>query len=130
MNENSIINLQPVFITKEEDGIPVLNSFFLYIFLFFQFIVIGVLLYYFFKTEIIFLYYKIFINEPYSDQDKKIYNNYMNALRKIIVSETTCVKEGSFWYPKYNKTNYMLTLDGNKINFSEENSCKSFLNKN
>lgn len=130
MNENTIINLQPVFITEPEEKIPILNSFFLYMFLFFQFIIIGVILYYFFKTEMIFLYYKIFIDEPYSDQDKKIYNNYMNALRKIIFAETKCVKEGSLWYPKYNKINYMLTLDDNKINFSDEKSCNKFLNKN
>lgn len=130
MNEKSVINLQPVFITKSDEKIPILNSFFLYMFLFFQFIVIGILLYYFFKTEMIFLYYKIFINEPYSDQDKKIYNNYMSALRKTIVPKTKCVKEGSLWYPKYNNTKHMLTLDGNKINFSEITSCNAFLNKN
>lgn len=127
MEKQSIINLKPVFVTTEEEYIPRLNSVFLYIFLFFQFIVIVLLIWYFFKIEIIFLYTKIFTPEKYREEEKKTYNNYMYALKNIITTNVFCVKQDENWYPKYDSGKNMLTLDQKNIMFNNEEACKTFI---
>ncbi|QKE44543.1 putative entry-fusion IMV protein [Yalta virus] len=128
MEKQSIINLKPIFLNEEVEYIPRLNSLFLYVFLFFQFIVISLLVYYFFQVEIIFLYNKIFYPEAYSEEDKKKYNSYMFALKNIITMNVYCEKEEDKWYPKFGSGRNMLTLDQQKIVFKDEASCKMFIN--
>lgn len=127
MENQSIINLRPVFLNTQEEYIPKLNSFFLYIFLFFQFIVIGLLIYFFFQIEIIFLYNKLFTPEKYSDEEKLKYNSYMYALKNIITMNIYCEGQGNQWFPKYGSGKNMLTLDQKNIIFNNEASCKAFI---
>lgn len=124
--ENTIINLQPI-ITSETDT-PVINSFYLYIFAIFEFIVIILFLYYFFYIEIIFLYNMIFKKDNYSKNDKNTYNKFMENFKNIIESKKTCIMSNKKYYPVYDKTKYMKTLDNNNIYFDTQEKCNNFLN--
>jgi hypothetical protein len=128
MDTKSVINLKPIFFNKEEEYRPKLNSIFLYIFLFFQFLVIICILYFFFKIELIFLYTNLLNKEQYNEEDKRKYNYYMYGLKNIITMNKYCEVSNKKWYPKFGKGKNMLTLDQHSIVFNTEDACKQFLN--
>lgn len=124
--ENTVINLQPI-ITSPDDN-PVINSFYLYIFAIFEFIVIILILYYFFYIEICFLFNMIFKKNNYSTNDKNIYNNFMEKFKETVEINKTCIVKNNKYYPVYQKNNFMKTLDDNNIYFDTKENCNNFLN--
>lgn len=125
--ENTVINLQPI-ITSQEDN-PTINSFYLYIFAIFEFLVIILILYYFFYIEIIFLYNMIFKKDNYSVNDKNIYNKFMEKFKEIVEINKTCITKENQYYPVYKPQNeFMKTLDNNNIYFDSKEICNNFLN--
>lgn len=134
-SQNNIINLKPVFITKfNNSNVLSFDSVFLYIFLLFEICVVVLILYFFFQNEIIFLYYNVFKDKTFSDEDKTIYNEYMYNMKIILSSPKYCSKITNNWYPLYSdyksKNNFMLALNNNKIFFENEADCKGFLQPN
>lgn len=127
--DNTIINLQPIISTPEDK--PIINSFYLYIFAIFEFIVILLILYYFFYIEIKFLYNMVFKKNVYSVTDKKLYNNFMEQFKKLVENNKRCILRNKIYYPTYTFNNYnndMTTLNDTKISFPTIEQCNNFLN--
>lgn len=128
MSENTTINLQPIINTQPEDNNSKINSFFLYIFAIFEFIIIILILYYFFYIEIKFLYNMVFKKDNYNDMDKKLYNDFMEQIKKLVESKKTCILQSSKYYPVYDNKNTFLALNNNEIYFDTKEKCNNFLN--
>jgi hypothetical protein len=126
MDTNTVINLQPIITTPEHS--PVINSFYLYIFAIFEFIVIILILYYFFYIEIIFLYNMVFKKDIYNDSDKKTYNNYMEQFKKLVEYNKKCIIKGNKYVPITDNNIQLLALNNNEIAFESAEKCNNFLN--
>lgn len=130
--QQKVINLNPIFISKPVDGnLLSFNSIFLYLFIIFEMIILCLLLYYFFRTELIFLYYNMFKDEDYSIEEKRNYNEFMFGIKNLVTSGVFCEKntEDNLWYPLYNNKKNMFSLDNHKLVFDNEKDCQVFLTK-
>lgn len=140
--KNEIINLNPVFVIPEEKNYNIVNfnSFFLYLFFIFEIIIVVIILFYFFKKEIIFVYKNLFFNEGYTNEEKKIYNNNLYKIKKLIEEPKFCnflpsliynnVEIKEKYFPIYKKNLIMIALNDDIIYFNTEKECKTFLNIN
>lgn len=128
MGENkTIINLQPIINDPKPNFKTGFNTFFMYIFAIFEFIIIILIMYYFYDIEMLFLYNIFFKKNTYSTEDKKFYNNFMKQFKYLIETKKECININNVYYPVYDKNVNMVTLDNNIISFNEQKKCTNFL---
>lgn len=128
MEENkTIINLQPIINDTKPNFNTGFNSFFMYIFAIFEFIIIILIMYYFYDIEMLFLYNIFFKKNTYSTEDKKFYNNFMKQFKYLIETKKKCLKVNNVYYPVYDNNVKMVTLDNKVISFDDQNKCTKFL---
>lgn len=141
--KEKIINLNPIFLQDaEERGVLKLNIIFLTIFNIFQVFLICYILYYFFKTELKFIYNNIFKKaDVYTDQELKINKEIINKVKTILETPINCTKISSIklkdgrvidnnfllTYKYNNLDKYVKTLDDDYVYFNDLVTCENFL---
>lgn len=140
--KNEIINLNPIFVIPEEKSYNIINfnSFFLYLFLILEIVIVVSIIYFFFKKEIIFVFKNLFYDNDYTEEEKKIYNNTMSNIQKLLNYPKFCkfipnLSQGdkqilNKYFPLYENQKLMYALDDGVIYFNTEKECKEFLNIN
>lgn len=137
---NKIINLNPVFLNDQVNGSWLnFNSVLFLILCIIEIFILLFIFYYFFKTELIFIYTNVIKKDYYTKQEKMFYNNYMLKIKNLTESKKYCelltdsiyinddLSIENKYFPLYNDKQFMKALNNDIIYFNSLESCNKFL---